>query len=246
MNDVHDPLELLRAAAPRHERLEPGDDPAADQLLENILASPIAAGDQRRRRRRRRTAVFTGLAVATVSAGTVAAVVLTRDQPDDLTSVACWSNASVTPSEVVVVPWDGSDPTIACMSAWENGQFETVDSRQAPPLMACVNAAGGLVVVPGDAQVCASLELASFDSEGESSTDQLRDVVEEIENTVTEAACLSGPDAVDAIEEILDAADISDWTIVPPEPTPAETCMTVGIDTSTRTVFVVPGVDSDE
>jgi len=245
MNDSRDPLDLLRAAAPEHDRIEPGDDAVADAMLHDILATPLVPA--RQRRRRRRGVVVAALAVATASAGTVAAIVLSRDKPDTLTSVACWSEAEVQPGEVIVVPWDGSDPIEACIPIWENDRFETFDPNGAPPLVACVNTTGGLVVVPGETEACEALGLTPYNDTPDSAVDRARAAVEEIESTVTEAACLSPSEAVATIEEILARRQLSDWTIVEPDTaTPDTACMTVGIDTATRTVFIVPGIESSE
>lgn len=242
---MNDPIDLLRAAAPEHHRLDPGDDPVADTMLQNILAtSPTAPV---RRRRRRRSAVAAAVLVATASAGTVAAIVLTRDKPDALTTVACWNEAEVQPDEVIVVPWDGTDPTETCTPLWEQDRYDTVETNEAPALVACVNATGGLVVVPGEVTVCEELGLVEYDDTPDDEITQIRDAVEEIENTVTETACLSATDAASRIEEILARRQLADWTIVSPEPPPPDgACMTVGIDVATSTIFVVPGIGQSE
>lgn len=181
----------------------------------------------------------------TVSAGTVAAIVATRSQPDELSTIGCWNTSSAPqPSEVKVVEWDGTDPVAVCGDVWDSNGFDTIETSEAPPLAACVNDAGAVVVVPGaEETVCATVGLTVFDVGVDPDIDATRVAAEQIEATLTEAACLPLEAAATAAEEILAENGLADWSVSRPDPIPnADVCITASIDAAARTVFLVPGV----
>lgn len=248
MSEQRDPLDMLAAAKPHDEPLDPGENARAEDLLQHILSTPQQVPNHPRRRRRSRTAIALGLAAVTVSVGTVAAIVITREQPTTLTSLSCWSEARLPqPHEAIVISWAGDDPAQACEPVWTESRFESISSSEVPPLIACVNEGGDVVVMPGDQTTCSELGLSNFDSSIDSDIDRSRAAIERIQTTVTESACLSPADAIDAVASILADSGLDAWTVVPPDPQPdTDACMTAGVDVQAEQVFIVPGVsDSD-
>ena len=181
----------------------------------------------------------------TVSAGTVAAIVATRTQPAELTTIGCWSTATTPPTaEVVAVGWDGSDPIGVCGEVWVSNGFATIQTSEASALVACVNDAGAVAVVPGTGtSLCATVGLTIFDDVADPEFDATRSAVQQIEATLTEDACLPLETAATAAEEILAENGLTDWSVKLADPAPAaDVCITAGIDSAARTVFLVPGI----
>lgn len=247
MSERNDPLDLFAAARPHDAPLDPNVDVAAEAMLQQILATPVdpgALGRNRRGRRRGRRVVALSLVAVTLSAGTVAAVVVLRDKPSELTSLNCWSDGSRRPTEVAVVAWSGSDPVVGCATLWRDNGFESLDTNEAPPLVGCISEGGAVAVMPGDESTCSQLGLLNYDGSTDADIDRTRSAIEKIEEAINGADCVSAADASRSVEQILSDNGLADWTVVAADVDGASTtCMSAGIDTQQRQVFIVPGAD---
>lgn len=248
MSDRRDPFDLFAAARPFDPPLDPNVDVDAEATLQRILATPPEPAKPIGNRRRARRGVALGIAVAAISGGTVAAIVLTRDRPSELTSLSCWSDAtSPSPAEAVVVPWSGEDPVGVCIAVWQQNGFESLDTNEAPPLVACVNEGGAIAVIPGDDSTCSAVGLPNYDDLLDPAVDQTRSAIEQIEAAVNGTDCVTSADAAATVEQILDDNDLGAWTVVTPDVVGASTtCMTAAIDPQGLQVFLVPGADNTE
>ncbi|MEK7425625.1 MAG: hypothetical protein AAB131_17500 [Actinomycetota bacterium] len=175
-------------------------------------------------------------------AGTAAAITLRHDKPSEVRTIGCWSGAVIPVPEIVVVEWSDEDPVQSCQQAWRNGAFETIPAAEPPPLIPCISGDGALAVIPGDEATCEELDLASFDPTPDPEGEKIRAAIALIETRITQEACLEATAAIGVVEEILDDAGLTNWTIVPPTETfpEAEPCASAGFDLPTMTVYIVP------
>jgi hypothetical protein len=242
MNQQPDPLELLKVARPSESRVDLSTDPIARAILQRTLDDRSPARVARRAGHRARRAVIVGVVGVVAVAGTAAAITFRHDKPSEIRTIGCWSDAVVPASEIVVVEWSGGDPVRSCQQAWRDGAFETIPATEPPPLIACISIDGAIAVIPGNEATCDELELASFDPAPDPEGEKVRAAITAIETRVSQKACLEPTAAISVIEEILDNAGLSDWTIVPPTDTfpEAEPCASVGFDVPTMTVYIVP------
>jgi hypothetical protein len=242
MKQQPDPLELLEAARPSDGRVDLSSDPIASAILQRTLDDPSDGRVARLTGRRTRLAVIVSVVGVVAVAGTAAAITLRHDKPSEVRTIGCWSGAVVPTPEIVVVEWSDESPVQSCQQAWRNGQFETIPATEPPPLVHCISSDGAIAVVPGDEATCEELDLASFDPTPDLEGEKVRSAIAAIETRITPEACLAPTAAISVVEEILDDAGLTEWTIVPPTDTfpEGEPCASAGFDLPTMTVYIVP------
>ena len=97
------------------------------------------------RRARRRIALVAVAAVIVLVASGFGAYALTRDEPEHVDSIGCYSGAALD-SDVTVIGNTAQDPVTACAELWRTGDM--APGNVVPPLQACVLATGAVAVVP--------------------------------------------------------------------------------------------------
>lgn len=238
MND--DPFDLLSQSRPDDRPLQPGDNPAADDLLARIVASdPTATPTSGVTRRRGRWGA--GVVVVTVVAGgTAAAAAWWAARPSDTTTIACYSDASTDPDVQVALPRDPDlTPAQQCEPLWSDG---TIGDTGAPPLASCVTAAGIVAVVPSNGETCSTFGLTPADTGGEGGEG---DVATQVANVISEQyprdCVANADDAVAVIETLLEDIDADDWTVTVAGDTNDDDrpCWYAAVVADTQTVLVV-------
>ena len=138
----------------------------AGQIRSVVMAEVTAAPGVRVRRRRLLTVVAAVVAVLLAGAGTATAL-LHYAQPDDPSQGYCSPSATLERSVwegfgfgSVQGP-DGSPEPLqaldACRAMWDAGIVTSPDLPDGPPVLTACVIDGDLVVMPGDARVCARL-----------------------------------------------------------------------------------------
>lgn len=208
--------------------------PAA--LLEAIRRRD--AEERRRRRLIRRRARWGGIAgVALVATGGVAAASLFREQPRAPEGgVACRGTVNPT-GGVVIAIGTVVDPIEGCRDVWESGRFGLVDSI--PPLTACIGLHGLIEVFPAEQGVCEELGLAVADSELSPENAAIVALQDRLVEEINALDCQPVPDVLVAAKRIVADAGFDDWNVIISPGVPEDgPCGKVGVDSSTRTVFV--------
>lgn len=104
---------------------------------------------------RRRVAVAAAAAAAVLVATGFGTYALTRDEPEHVDSIGCYSEASLG-SDVAVIGNTAQDPVRACAELWRAGDM--APGTTVPQLQACVLPTGAVAVVPAEgADVCNAL-----------------------------------------------------------------------------------------
>jgi hypothetical protein len=212
-----------------------------DRMAE-LTDRAIAEGHRRSiaaRQRRRRVIAGIGVGIVAVSGTAVAALVQRDAEPRPEVGVVCRAEADRDASGIIVQ--FGEDPVADCRAAWTDGRFAEMGVEDVPrDLTACVNPQGSIEVVPGDAEVCASLGLRPLDptttkTPAVEARAELQDrIVEEI-NMID---CLTAEQAAETARKILADLDLSDWPVrVNPDAVGAS-CAKAGIGPDGQHVFI--------
>lgn len=236
-----DPFELLSSLGgdDADGYIKPGDDPAADALLERIMDGTTAASAMPRPFRRRRRVVAGVVAGVLLSSGAVAAAVW-LDQPADPATLSCYSDASLDPKVQVGLSIDAeSTPVEQCATLWRNG---TLASGDAPPLAACVTADGITAVMPGDDGTCTSLGLAVRGPQVDPDGTVAARVVSRISDQYPTDCVDSVDQAMMIVEEILADLEADGWEVRPTDAiTDERPCAYAAVDASAKVVLIVTG-----
>ncbi len=235
-----DPFELLSSLRgdDAHGYLKPGDDPAADALLERIMNGTTAERSALRSRQHRRVVVGV-MAGVLLGSGAVAAAVL-FDRPTDPVTLSCYSDASLDPVVQVGLTIDPeSTPVKQCAVLWRDGTLGTTD---APPLVACVTRDGITAVIPGDQESCTSLGLTVRAP----SVDPDESMAAQVASAISDRYPTECVDSVDAavviVERILVELEADDWQVRPAAAISGERpCAYAALDASARVVLIVTG-----
>jgi hypothetical protein len=107
---------------------------------------------------RRRLVVVVAAAAALLVATGFGTYALTRDEPEHVDSIGCYSEAGFD-ADVAVIGNTAQDPVAACAELWRAGSM--APGTVAPPLEACVLATGAVAVFPASSPgVCNALGVA--------------------------------------------------------------------------------------
>ncbi len=223
--------QLVRDADPALD----ADFPALDSLQAHAIRRAALERGQAPRRRSRRLLVAIA-AFLVLSATAAAAIVIATREPTAPQGVACYEFADLDSRAVVLPPSAGADASI-CTRLWQDGTFATTGS--APPLTACVNLEGALVVVPGDAGQCASLGLAQ--ATNVRSLDPLIELRDRLLALTPPGGCTPMADTVTGAEAILTELGLVEqgWTVVAGPVADDRPCASWSIDADAASVFVV-------
>jgi hypothetical protein len=227
-----DPFDVLTRLHEHDQRLNPGDNPAADALRDHIVAAGTAPS--RRQRRLRWGATTAAAAVALAASGVAAAWWATR--PSDTTTVACYSNASTTPAtQIALLREPAQTPQQQCKPLWSDG---TLGDDGPPPLASCVTDAGIVAVIPGPPEVCDHL---SLDSAADPANDDVAALIVSAVSQRWPRTCVTSVDAATTvIDEIFDDVEASDWTISNAgDVTTDRPCLYAAVDAEQHTVTVI-------
>lgn len=224
-----DPFELFKAMNPYRD--EPDDTPDED-LLARITAEPRSVTPLRHTRRRR---WVVGGTVAVAAVATAAFAFLRTSPATEPTAVSC--AATDDPAGDIVGLPGSADPVAACAVLWTDG---TLGSGTVPPLAACVNDAGAVIVLPGGASsVCTKAGFALLDLDAD--TSEAIDVlaVEELLIDTFLDDCYPQDDALVKARQILDNSGLDDWTVTLAEDFPdGLDCAGVSVDGSAKAVII--------
>jgi hypothetical protein len=224
-----DPFELFNALNPD---LDNDDDGPDEELLARILAQPRTAGH--RRRSRRRQWIIAGT-VAVAGMASAAFAVLRSSPASEPTGIAC--AATDDPDGDIVGLPGAVDPVAACAELWTNG---TLGSGTVPPLAACVNDAGAVVVLPGEASaVCtkAGFDLLDLDADTSNAAGVLALEERLIDTFLND--CYGQDAALAEARRILDDEGFADWTVTLAEDFPdGLDCAGIAVDSSEQSVIV--------
>ena len=247
-HDEHDPFELIRQADPAPRDSMPT---AMSPLGRSIRAQVAEQMVAERPLNRRYLLVRVALVIALLMS--VGAWAMTRiDHSDRLamivirdTKVICYEEASLQSTGILVTEPSSLDASV-CTPLWidESLKIPSLGNAAAPPLVACVDTEGVLVVFPDSDQsdVCADLDLARHESS--TAEQSIIDLNTRLNRLFNQTPCLELTDAKRQAAEILRATGLEDWTVV--EATAAtdeRPCASYAIDANARTVVLVPVPD---
>lgn len=208
------------------------------------VVDDVASGARERRwvaRRRRRRIVAAGaVAVAIATGGTVAALVARSGQPArPEAGVVCRAEASLQADAVELGA--GSDPIEGCRAEWEHGSFaDKVGDAPLPGLVACIDQRGGAInVFPGDAGTCSELALEQADIELDAESVAVVALQDRLIEEINAAECAPAGEVADFAQTILDESGLLGWQVRMDADPATSVCAKVGLDTPSRTVFVV-------
>jgi hypothetical protein len=141
-------------------------DASARRVFQRALGAAATPTTNGRSTRRTRWAVAGGIAAVIAATGGVVVNSLTpRGTPSNSGAVSCWSAAADDANQVVVDA--GDDPLETCRDLWRQGVLpgDAVVNRpsEPPALIACVDDAGNLKIVPGAEGVCDQLGMVQTD-----------------------------------------------------------------------------------
>lgn len=244
---MNEDLDILRVVRPPAD----GPDRALVERERNalmaIIESSAEQSDTDRRRRRCRVAWMVPATVAVVSLTAAAGWAALRSEPARDTS------GSMCVAEDVDAGFanDGTDPVEACRRLWEAGSMVS-GVTEAPPLVACVSATGGVVVIEGaDAQACERAEMASWTGGDDFSA--VGDAVTAVRIGFHDRAdatgnlCASEADWREHLGAAFAERDLGEWTFDVNQVEPGRHCYDLGeIDPGERRIELigVPGEES--
>lgn len=239
MSGKRDAFDQLRTSDPVDRlRLEGHASPRAQRMLRSILGTPR---EERTPSNRRRLVLVIAIAAAALAA-LAAAWLITRPvtQPQ---GIACYQAADLDADRVAVQ--SGLTVTAAaCEALWVDGTLSNPEFGPAgsvPPLVACVNDAGGLAVFPSDdPSICADLGLATPDPASTSDAEAVRALNDALVEYFSARQCIPIPEAVVEVRRILDTHGAADWTIQQTPGPDDRPCASFGLDAKAQTIFVVP------
>jgi hypothetical protein len=224
-----DPFEQFNALNPR---LDNDDDGPDEELLARILAQPRTVGNGRPSRRRLWIVAGT---VAVAGLATVAFAMLRYSPASEPTRIAC--AATDDPDGDVVCLPGAVDPVAACAELWTDG---TLGSGATPPLAACVNDAGAVVVLPGESSaVCtrAGFDLLDLDADTSDAAGVLALEERLIDTFLND--CYGQDDALAEVRRILDDEGFADSAVTLAEDFPdGLDCAGISVDASEQNVIV--------
>lgn len=171
--------------------------------------------------------------------------VVLRHKSTDAAAFAC-----VADGVTAVLPNDGTSPIEACRAQWESGAMLR-GVTAAPPLAACVNDAGAVMVISGEApDPCEAADMGEWtgQAEYEAVGAAIRAALVSFHDrfNATGNGCATEQDWRRALEDHLGPADVR-WTVEVDQVEPDRRCFGVGsIDPTTMTVRLVghPGNES--
>ncbi len=193
--------EILRAADP-FDSLG-GDMSESDSHAGEILAERIRPKIKRRARRIILIPVAVACAAAAIGAGFALGTA-----PAKMAATGCYQSTNPN-SDVAVLNTVASNPLDACRSIW------SASFNEPPPdeLEACVGPSGQVVVYPGRAGLCDSMNLRGFSG---AVSDEARGVAAvnlEFRAHYQGASCIDPSDARGVLKGILDKNGMADWSI---------------------------------
>jgi hypothetical protein len=207
-----DPFEIL--AARRDPQLDqplaPGEDPVAEQILQQALQSADRHDGQLSATARARRVIAGVFAVSIVGTGAIA-VARWVSQPDDTARLSCYSDVAIDPEAQYALPVDTDlTPIDQCAALWADGRLGT---GEPPPLSACVSDASITIVVPGGPGTCSSIGLPDLNPDAP--TDNVAAlVVSGLSDAFDVTPCLDTIGAAtDVTRTVLDDAGATDWTV---------------------------------
>lgn len=235
-----DPFELLASMRPADldRRVDPGDDPAIDALLADIVAGTTnSSGPPPRRRWRRR--VIGGAVVLAVAGGGAVAASRLLSSPTDSAALSCYSNASALPDiQVALIIDPSSTPEQQCAPMWSDG---TLGTSGPPQLASCVTDTGITAVIPDTGDTCTAIGFEEREPVAPGTPNPAATITNAISDTWTNHdGCVRDLDeARRLLEQIFIDAGAEGWTIrVMRQPTTDEPCIAAGIDPEAHEVFL--------
>lgn len=214
-----------------------------DVEVDRVVDDVVSGARERRwvaRRRRRRIVTAGAVAVAIATGGTVAALVARSGQPArPEAGVVCRVEASLQADAVELEA--GSDPIEGCRAEWEHGSFaDKVGDAPIPDLVACIDPRGGAInVFPGDPGTCVDLALEQADTELDAESVAVVALQDRLVEEINAAECAPAGEVADFAQTILDESGLPGWQVRMDADPAASVCAKVGVDTPSRTVFVV-------
>jgi hypothetical protein len=195
------------------------------------------------RRRRRQWFVGVGVVAGLSAGGGLAAALLNKGHvPRPEGGVACRATSDPRSSAIVIAL--GDDPVADCAALWSarrlpDGDDPTNNSGEVPSLVACVGPGGGIDVLPvGPGETCDALGLDAADvaaAVADPATILIERLVDE------SPACTPPAEAGEHAREVLDDLGMTDWAVVVrPTQQPDQVCSFPAVDSTLRTVFIVP------
>lgn len=174
--------------------------PAAEHDLSDLAS--------RRRWRIARRAALIALPIAAIGAAAAAVMIPDRAPSTEGQSFGCISDEVVT-----VLPNRGISPVEQCADVWKQGDM-VAEVTSAPPLVACVNKYGGVVVLEGTSNDdCTTKSMSGW--EGEASYLAMGRVLTDAHIQLIDERAASGDHCV-SIDQwkdaIFDAGGSEDWT----------------------------------
>ncbi|NOY56430.1 MAG: hypothetical protein GXP34_10650 [Actinobacteria bacterium] len=237
MNRRGDAFDILSSHDPVDEtRLDDHRSPHARRLFASIVSQP-----RRPVRTRRRYWRIAGIAVAALAV--IAAAWITLRPISTPTAIGCYRSPSLD-SDVVAVESGGTlDPSV-CTPIWRYGPLVNTDivpAGSVPPFVGCVTDTGSLAVFPSDdPNLCGQLGLAVPDEQSKSPGETVRHLQDTLDAYFATHHCVPLDEAHNAIEDILAAQGLSDWTIQAEPPRSDRPCTSFGLDPQHTTIHLVP------
>jgi hypothetical protein len=235
--DRNDPFEILRGNNPVDPSTIDAFGPAADDLLDSIIAEPA-----RRQPILTRRSLYLGIAAAAILAATAATWFLSTRSIETL-SVVCFESVDLDGHRSGLSETVTPQPE-ACQAPFQDGRltFDTSRPGYVPPLTGCVSDNGSLYVLPTDNQdICTALGLAKPDpTQPPASLDDIGAAKEAITEYILSAECRPLEDTVTQVRRILDDNNLSEWQIQQNPGRPGQPCASIAYDIPNTTIIVVP------
>lgn len=209
-----------------------------DEVIELATANephPVTAP-----RPRRWVAPVAALVVLALGSGAAAVFVALGDDARPEGGTVCRTAPSLSSSARVLAV--STDPVGDCAALWIAGELPSIGGQNgrgsSPALIACIGAGRAVEVLPAtNGESCASLGLGVVDVAAVRN-DPVVVLEERLVNEIN-TTCVPVEAAPDVVRAILDELALDEWT-VRLQPRDGE-CGRAGLDSATRTVFVVPG-----
>ena len=224
-DDGLDPIELLRRHDAHPSRSLPGpESPLGRSIYESVMNQAIDADRTHRADRSLRTRPITRVIAAVAVCGLLAAAgwYVTRASNEPRV-VGCYQDTSLEADTFVASAPTRIEPA-ACAALWADGTIinpSIIDPNNVPPLVGCVNDAGGLAVFPADdASVCVALGLTPF--EPSTSLDAATELNQRLLELFAASSCLALEDAEDQINGLLGDDRFAPWAVAPAPPAPPD------------------------
>ncbi len=239
-----DELQSLKALFPEPAPpAEPVVQRHREALMTIIDGATRASGDPGRPRRTRRALKLLVIPAAALLAA--AGWVVLREEATEAAAFACVADGITS-----VLPNDGTPPIDACRALWEAGSMQS-GRTTAPPLAACVNTAGAVVVIAAEkADACEAAGMGAWAGQAEYEVvgSAVRSALVSFHDRFksTGDGCATEQDWRAALDDYLQQSDVR-WHLEVNQVEPDRRCFGVGsIDPTTMTVTLVghPGNES--